>query len=149
MPHRMILRQVSFMAHFKARRCEWMLSFVALALGFAYLDTPGLFARIDFRGMGGEGAQLAWGYAITALALVRLSMLWINGAWRVSPYFRAAGAALCMVLWGALFALQSLSVAPPQTRWIWLVVAIFDALNAGEAALDAGVASVRGKGDNA
>lgn len=135
----MILRLDDFARHFKARRTEWLLAFVAFALGITYLSTPHLFEAPTFGMMASMAPQVAWGWAVTAVALVRLTMLWINGRWHVSPYFRAAGAFLCAGLWFTLWATQAFSLAPPQTRWIWLVLVVFDLLNAGDAAYDAGV----------
>lgn len=135
----MILRLDDFARHFKARRTEWLLAFVAFALGVSYLSTPDLFKAPTFGPMALIMSQAAWGWAVTSVALVRVTMLWINGRWHVSPYFRAAGAFLCGLLWFTLWATQSFSLAPPQSRWIWLVLLVFDLLNAGDAAFDAGV----------
>lgn len=142
----MILRAHGFFAHFKARRSEWLLAFVAFGIGMAYLSQPGLFDAQIFQRMRAIGSQAAWGAAVTLVALVRLAMLWINGAWRISPYFRAIGAFVCTGLWFMLFVSQSIGEHPPQTRWVWLICLVFDLLNAGDAAFDAGVASTRPAG---
>lgn len=129
--------------HFRARRSEWLLSFTALGLGLAYLGQPGLFDYPTFAAMRIIGAQTTWGSVVAGVAGMRLVMLYINGSWRISPYFRAGGAYLCSGLWFILFFAQSFSAVPPQTRWVWLAFLVFDMLNAGDAAFDAGAVSSR------
>jgi hypothetical protein len=139
----MILRLDDFARHFKVRRSEWLLAFVAFSIGMAYLSTPRLFEAEQFEQMQLIAPQATWGWSITVVALLRLAMLWVNGRWHVSPYFRASGAFLCAGLWFMLLSCQSFSTAPPQTRWVWLALVIFDLMNAGDAAFDAGVASAQ------
>lgn len=134
----MLLRLDDFARHFKARRAEWLLASFAFSIGMSYLSTPGLFAMPMFSIMRTMGSQEHWGWAITVVAFIRLIMLWINGRWKVTPYMRATGAFLCAGLWFLLFMLQSYSTMPSQARWAWLVLLVFDMLNAGDAAFDAG-----------
>ena len=139
----MILRPHDFARHFRVRRTEWMLAFAASALGLCYLTQPMMFSADVFSVMRMFGSNLQWGTAILTLGIIRLVMLWINGSWRVTPFVRATGAFLCSGVWFVLFATQSFLEQPPQARWIWLVFLVFDLLNAGDAAFDAGIASKR------
>lgn len=64
-------------------------------------------------------------------------MLWINGRWRVSPYFRSGGAIAGAGLWMTLFTSAVTSSALVQSVGLWLMFFIFDCLAAYDAAGDA------------
>lgn len=128
---------VRFAEHFKMRRSEWMLATAMLGLGLAYLLIDGLFTNQYFDTMLTLGSQRSWGWAVASLGTMRLSMLWINGRWRVSPYFRAAGAVAGASLWITLFASAVTSPALVQSVGLWLMFFFFDCLAAYDAAGDA------------
>lgn len=137
---------VRFTKHFKARRSEWLLAAVLTAIGFSYLTTPGLFDRSPlFDTMKVIMPQPRWGEAFAGIGVMRLVMLWINGSWSISPYFRTVGAFVSGILWLVLLLSQSFADTPPQTRWVWLVFLIFDMVNASDAARDAGASKANSK----
>lgn len=128
---------VRFGEHFRIRRSEWMLACCMVALGLAYLLSPGMFESPYFSTMAGIMPQKAWGTVVTSTGLMRLVMLWINGSWHVSPYFRAAGAMIAAFLWLTLFVSFATSDGLVQSVGLWLTFFAFDCCAAYDAAGDA------------
>lgn len=128
---------VRFAEHFRMRRSEWMLAAAMLAVGLAYLTIDGLFTDRYFDTMLAMASQRSWGLAVAALGTMRLTMLWINGRWRVSPYFRSGGAIAGAGLWITLFTSAVTSAALVQSVGLWLMFFAFDCLAAYDAAGDA------------
>ena len=92
-----------FAATFRERQAEWGLSFALLMWGSFVLTSPGLFIdRSYFAPLQHMMAQAKWGTLATGVGAVRLLMLAINGGWRPSAGWRAAGCAAGCLCWGAL-----------------------------------------------
>lgn len=131
---------VNFAEHFRARRSEWLLALAMCAIGTAYTCVEGLFSNQYFTTMLALATQGTWGAIVLGLGLMRLVMLWINGRWSVSPYFRGLGAVAGAVLWTILFVSAFTSERLVQSVGLWLLFAIFDLIAASDAAGDARIA---------
>lgn len=89
---------------FFPRLMEWQAAGVLFAGGLAMLlnddlMTPG---KPGYVLMLGIASQETWAYAASILGLLRLTVLFINGAWRKSPHARALAAFLSCSIWFAL-----------------------------------------------
>lgn len=126
-----------FGEHFRIRRSEWLLACCMVALGLAYLLSPGMFESPYFSTMASIMPQKAWGTVVLSTGIMRLVMLWINGSWHVSPYFRAAGCILAGFLWLVLFVSFATSDGLVQSVGLWLTFFAFDCCAAHDAAADA------------
>ena len=130
------------------RAAEW-LSAIVLA-GFAItLALPGDSLAPEsyrvFREMGFDEVAVATPLAL--LAAGRLAALYINGAWRRSPFMRLIGAVAGTVIFfmlSAAFAWPFLtgSAALSTGASTYLVLALFDALAAYRSGADARLASI-------
>jgi hypothetical protein len=123
--------------HFRIRRSEWLLAGCTFALGFVYLVRPGLFDPKWFTTMRLIMSQQAWGWLALLVGMMRLTVLFINGAWRASPHLRCLGAQISCALWMTLFASSISSEAIVQSTGFWVLFFVFDAFSAIDAAGDA------------
>ena len=131
----LLVQTIDFRSHFRVRRCEWFFALATLVAGATLLlwsDIPALFPV----GL----AQEPWGWIVLAIGALRTSMLWVNGRWHVSPFFRSAGALACFTIFVMAGLAQSTDTHPTQMRILWFLFAVFDAINAWDAAGDAGAA---------
>ncbi len=87
-------------SHFKLRAIEWGLAAMLFCMGTIFLNadfnfnnSPALseLARLN--------SEKFWGWLCITIGGMRLVALWMNGAWRRSPYVRALTALFSSLLW--------------------------------------------------
>jgi hypothetical protein len=124
--------------HWRIRRSEWLLALCTTALGVVYLLSPHLFDEPKwFTTMRSIMPQLWWGWLALGVGSMRLTVLFINGAWRASPHLRCVGAQVSCALWMTLFVSTISSEAIVQSVGFWALFFVFDAFSAIDAAGDA------------
>lgn len=150
MPER-ALREAGFVLwrftpeHFAARVSEWFMAAIALLMGVGMALQPDLFARNPgFAGLATIADQGVWMLTLLTVALVRLAALVINGAWRRSPWLRAATASVSAFVWWTLLLGVLLGMwrgGLPGLGWAFYVPMIaLDLFNVYRAMRDAGTA---------
>lgn len=94
----------SIKAHMRLRFNEWVSSIALIAWGASFLLNEKLvltltyFAHLDsFRSL------VTLGIVCTLLGLSRIVLLFINGAWGLSPHFRAIGSGISASTWTLMF----------------------------------------------
>jgi hypothetical protein len=128
---------VRFRQTFRERASEWVLSIILAFWGFTVVQAPGLFERPFYAALAHAGPQWIWGWSAFFVGLLRLLVLFINGAWRRTPMFRQCGAAGGMLVWIMLM-MGSLSIewrSPAIATYLGLFM--LDALNLSFASRDA------------
>jgi hypothetical protein len=121
--------------HWRIRRSEWLLALCTTALGVVYLLSPHLFDEPKwFTTMRSIMPQLWWGWLALGVGSMRLTVLFINGAWRASPHLRCVGAQVSCALWMTLFVSTISSEAIVQSVGFWALFFVFDAFSAIDAA---------------
>lgn len=130
---------ISLHQHFPVRAMDWWLSAMLLTWGVAVFSIdPKVWDLPIYSGLKIlPWSQWEWGVAATALGLIRIVALIVNGAVRPSPHVRAVGAFLTVFIWlqvslGMLFS-ESASLAVAIYPWLMFA----DILNANRAATDA------------
>ncbi len=147
-PHRLdglrgredIMILVRFTKTWPYRRAEWLLALVTLSIGIIYaLDWP-IFDLPNYATMRAIAPQWMWATFALFVGFVRLTALYINGAWRPSPHFRAAGSFLSCFLWLTLFLGAASAPFYGVTVSIWPWFLLFDAFAVLDAMRDARIA---------
>lgn len=84
---------------------EWVLAGGLLVWGVSLALNPGLFKENSFYTnlLNIVPEQWMWSVGSIAVAIVRLSALFLDGQWRYSPHLRAGTSALSSIMWGILF----------------------------------------------
>jgi len=88
--------------HFEARASEWFSAFMLCACGFYCLLHPNLFDgpnRLLFSGLKSIADQQVWGLTILLVGYIRVTALFINGRWGVTPFIRIATGFLSIFVW--------------------------------------------------
>lgn len=85
---------------FPIRVTEWLLAGIMLSWSVACwnLSSADWHSPI-YSGMARIAEQNTWAFYAFWIGIIRLAALTINGAWRPSPHFRAAGAFLACFMW--------------------------------------------------
>lgn len=84
----------------RTRSTEWLLSFLLLGWGWAMVDPMSKFFDMPiYVVMKSVATELQWGTAALAIAVFRLSALYVNGWWRRTPIIRCAGAVAGGMMW--------------------------------------------------
>lgn len=85
---------------FPIRVMEWLLAGIMLSWSIVCWNLPaGQWASPLYSGLSRLAEQNTWAFFAFWIAVIRLAALTINGAWRPSPHFRAAGAFLACFMW--------------------------------------------------
>jgi hypothetical protein len=87
------------LAHFRHRVLEWALGAITLTVGMTLLHEYPTLDQPALSEMARIASEEFWAWAMILIGLARLGALWINGAWRRSPWIRAATALMCAVVW--------------------------------------------------
>jgi hypothetical protein len=131
---------VRFSETWPYRRAEWLLAVVTLSIGIVYAFDSPLFELPNYATMRRVMPQSWWATWALLVGVVRLAALYINGAWRPSPHFRAAGSFLSCFLWGTLFLGAASAPFYGVTVAIWPWFLLFDAFAFLDSLKDARIA---------
>jgi len=88
--------------HFEARASEWFSAFMLTAWGMYALLHPNLFdgpGSVFFSGLKAIADQQVWGLGALMVGYVRVTALFINGRWGVTPFIRIATSFLSIFVW--------------------------------------------------
>lgn len=132
---------VRFQKTFPIRVSEWALATILFNFGMVVLLNPGILEeKVNFAGLIVMMSERGWGVSCTALALIRLGALAVNGAWRPTPHIRAVAAFATMVVWMLIsFALAN-SRFPSIGLSTYPIFLLLDMYNVYRAASDARIA---------
>ena len=125
-------------SHFRVRAIEWLVSGVLVSWGLILAGHADVIGRVQFAELARIGPQRFWSACCLAAGLARLGALFVNGAWRRSPYVR-----MVLALGSGLFWLQiSLGFVASGVTTLGLAACpwfcIADLYSVGMAAFDAG-----------
>ncbi|WP_062117261.1 hypothetical protein [Aureimonas sp. AU40] len=87
------------------RTMEWYAALALIGWGLVLLQPQSLFQREAFQAFGHVVAENALGWTMLAVGIMRAAALYVNGRWRRTPFFRAAGAMVGSAIWCGLVAL--------------------------------------------
>lgn len=115
---------------------EWIFALIVFTWGIRMLGTP--FLENGSYGMLNDLAdQATWGVICLTLGGTRLVVLFINGAWRVSPHARAALSFVSLVFWIAIIASFAAAGAQGTGLAVYPWVALFEGWAAWRAVTEA------------
>ncbi|PZU95589.1 MAG: hypothetical protein DI527_00845 [Chelatococcus sp.] len=131
--------------HFPARRSEWMGAVMMFGWGRFVANDGDLFDKaVAYQHMARMADEATWAYWATAIGLIRLAALLINGSFhdrwysKYSPHVRGVMSFFACFLWCQLsLGLFGSGTLPPALA-IYPVLAVNDLLNVFSAARDAG-----------
>lgn len=127
---------VRFRQTFRERAMEWLVSAGLTGWGLIVIESPGLFARPYFAALAQIWPQWAWGWAAFMIGLMRLAVLFINGAWRRTPMFRQIGCGFGLLVWSCLlFGALSVDYRAPGAA-TYATLFLMDAVSLSFAAAD-------------
>lgn len=95
----------SFSAAFPPRRSEWFAAAVVFGMGWMLSINDGLLqtqGRVGYALMIQVATQEVWAMLLVLVGVVRLLVLFANGAWRRSPHARAFTAFASCFVWTQL-----------------------------------------------
>lgn len=95
----MIVVRFPPVAHFRLRALEWGLAGILLTAGIVLLNPYPTFEQPIFVEMKRIANELTWALICTMVGVVRLSALYVNGAWRKSPWIRLGTALVSSLIW--------------------------------------------------
>ncbi|GGB15201.1 hypothetical protein GCM10011380_00770 [Sphingomonas metalli] len=105
---------VRLQKHFRERQMEWALAAMATGWGAILMSSPSTFARPFYAPLRRMFSAEVWGWAIFAAGLLGLVTLFINGAWRRTPFLRQVSSGARMTAWaGLLFGCLSVEWQTP------------------------------------
>jgi hypothetical protein len=88
---------------FPIRVTEWLLAGIMLSWSIVCWNlSPAAWSALSYSGLSRLAQQDTWAFFAFWIAVVRLSALTINGAWRPSPHLRATGAFLACFMWAQI-----------------------------------------------
>lgn len=85
--------------HFPARRLEWICAGIMTGIGLRLLDPADSFAQPSFSELARLAGEGTWGTLMFLIGIVRLVVLFYNGAWRPSPELRGIFAIASGTIW--------------------------------------------------
>lgn len=123
--------------HFRERQMEWALAGMATGWGAILISSPETFDRpfyAPLRRMAGAGM---WGWSMFLLGLMGLTVLFINGAWRRTPFFRQISSCGRMFAWsGLLFGCLSIEWQTPAAM-VYAMILLMEGMALSNATADA------------
>lgn len=94
---------VGLRKHFDARSLEWFIGIYLCAWGAYVILHPGMFTQSGagrvFSGLLDLGPQEVWGFGAFVVGGIRLTALFINGTWGLTPLIRVATSFLSVFVW--------------------------------------------------
>lgn len=129
--------------HFRDRMPEWTQSVGMLLWGLIAFFSIGVFEdQHFFHPLLILMSQEKWAIAAIVVGAIRLTFLFINGAWRPSAHIRAIGCVMGVLLWGSLL-ISSLSLAwLTPTVTVYAMLLVFDLFSLWFASGDAKLADI-------
>ena len=88
--------------HFEARASEWISAFILMAWGAYVILHPGLFSAstdLVWHSHLSLATQEVWGFGAFTAGGIRLTALFINGRWGLTPLIRVATSFLSVFVW--------------------------------------------------
>lgn len=121
----MVLVRFPPLTHFRLRALEWLSAGMLLSLGALLLIPAPVLEQPGMSGMARITDQKDWAYICLCMASVRLVSLYVNGAWRKSPWVRLLTSLLTSLVWlQMLFGLINQPMVNPLIIFLpWLIVA--------------------------
>ncbi len=122
----MIVVRFPPITHFRLRILEWGVALVML-LWWVVLSQPSysIYAQPSLELLARIGSEDFWAPVCFTIAVARLGALYVNGAWRRSPYIRAFTAFLSSIFW--LWVSIGMAVTGATTGLaVYPVVMLFD-----------------------
>lgn len=107
------------LAHFRHRVLEWGLGFVTVTIAltlfneYPTLNQPALIELTRI------ASEEVWAVALLVVGMARLGALWINGAWRRSPWIRFVTSLFSAVVW------LQITLGMMRVEMVTLGIAIF------------------------
>lgn len=99
----LIVRFNHFAETFRDRQMEWALAAGAAGWGAIVLSGPETFERPFYAPLVRIAGATTWGWSLFLIGVLSLTVLFINGSWRRTPFFRQCFSVGRMVAWSALF----------------------------------------------
>lgn len=93
---------VRFRQTFRERSTEWVLAGMLTGWGFIVAQSPDVFDRPFYAPLGRIAPPIVWGVSALLIGLMRLAVLFINGAWWRTPFFRQIGCVFGLAVWSGL-----------------------------------------------
>lgn len=123
---------------FPIRKSEWVAGWTMFGMAMVMLLNPGLFETGEaYDGMMRWMPQEVWQWAIFTISMVRLVVLFINGAYWRSPHWRAVAAFLSCFVWWQIAAGLAGNMGLGMVAFAGYFV--LDALNFKQALVEAGI----------
>jgi hypothetical protein len=121
---------------FPTRVVEWAIGVMLCGWGAILTLFPDVMQNVLFSVMVTWIPQAVWALIFLWTGLTRLAMLAINGAWRATPWFRAALSFVSLLLWGTVS--LGLALSTPATGLaVYPVLCALEGWNIYRAAGDA------------
>lgn len=93
---------VRFRETFRERQMEWALTAGSTGWGAIILQPAAAFERPFYAPLARIAPECVWGWSMFMVGVLGLVVLFINGAWRRTPFFRQIASVSRMVAWSGL-----------------------------------------------
>jgi hypothetical protein len=126
--------------HFEARSPEWFNGLLLSVWGSFLILNPGIFdgpAAYSFSGMKDLAPQELWGFGALVIGMVRLTALFINGQWGITPIIRVVTSFLSVFVWFWICVGLFRTGSPQTGMVIYPALMLADMFSAFRAASDA------------
>jgi len=131
---------VQMKKHFEVRATEWYSALVLSGWGAYTILHPGLYrgpANPYFQSMLEYAPQERWGLAAFMVGFIRITALFINGKWGVTPTVRIATSFVSMLVWFCVSVGLFKSGLPNYGLILYPALLLADAHSSYRAAIDA------------
>lgn len=98
----MIVLRFPTPTHFRVRALEWGLAGIMASCAVVLAQPEATFANPYFRDIARIASETVWTWALFIVAAARLFALYVNGAWRPSPWVRLAASLASALFWTQL-----------------------------------------------
>lgn len=88
--------------HFRERQMEWALAAMSTGWGAILMSSPQTLDRPFYAPLRRMFDAATWGWGMFLMGLLGLVVLFINGAWRRTPFFRQVSSGGRVLTWAAL-----------------------------------------------
>jgi hypothetical protein len=127
---------VRFRQTFRERQIEWALATGATGWGAILIQNQDVFERPFYQPLERMFPAAVWGWGMFSLGLLGLVVLFINGAWRRTPFFRQVSSGGRMIAWaGLLFSALSVDWQTPGAM-IYAMILLMEIMAQSNATAD-------------